>query len=154
MKVYRIAKNKYIEDLSGYGSYLYGGRWSTKGTYALYTASTKSLAYLEFIVHQFDQQTWPANISIATIEVSPKSPIAVLSDLPYGWNSLTYHRSCQLISEKYFAQGALGIEVPSVIVPGESNIIFNPMHHEFQQLISIVNLEPLQIDARFSGGNS
>lgn len=152
MKVYRIAKNEYIEDLSGYGAYLYGGRWSTKGTYALYTACTKSLAYLEFIVHQFDQQTWPANISIATIETDPKSSIMVLKDLPPNWNSLNYHIACQQICQKYFNQGILGIQVPSVIVPGESNIIFNPQHPDFNQLVALANTEPLQIDARFSAG--
>ncbi|MEQ8472140.1 MAG: RES family NAD+ phosphorylase [Marinoscillum sp.] len=154
MKVYRIAKNKYIEDLSGYGAYLYGGRWSTKGTYALYTAVTKSLAYLEFIVHQFDQQTWPSNISIATIEVGQKSPIAPLSDLPHGWNSLNYHISCQQISKEYFDQDILGIQVPSVIVPGEFNIIFNPQHPDFAHLITIKEIEPLHIDDRFSNGRN
>ena len=31
MLLYRIAKKAYIEDLSGLGSRLYGGRWNEKG---------------------------------------------------------------------------------------------------------------------------
>ena len=46
MKVYRISKCEYIEDLEGTGAARYPGRWNSKGVYILYTAATPSLALL------------------------------------------------------------------------------------------------------------
>ena len=51
MKVFRICKCNFVDDLSGTGAALYGGRWNSKGIYILYTAATASLALLETIVH-------------------------------------------------------------------------------------------------------
>ena len=51
MKVYRIAQRNFIEDLSGEGARLFGGRWNHKGTSLLYTAESRSLAALEILVH-------------------------------------------------------------------------------------------------------
>ncbi len=91
MKIYRIAQEPFIRDLSGKGSYLYGGRWTTKGTYALYTAATPSLAYLEYVVHQFERDFWPTNLEIATIEVDERKLMRVsASYLPEGWNQLSH----------------------------------------------------------------
>src|SRR6476469_517053 len=51
MKVYRISKCQYINDLSGTGAAMYGGRWHSKGFYVVYTAASPSLALLESVVH-------------------------------------------------------------------------------------------------------
>ncbi|HMP94283.1 MAG TPA: RES family NAD+ phosphorylase, partial [Phnomibacter sp.] len=47
MVVYRIAACSYINDLSGEGAYLHGGRWNSPGTRLLYTAENPALAMLE-----------------------------------------------------------------------------------------------------------
>jgi len=49
--VYRIAKTRYIYDLTGAGARLYGGRWNQKGIGMIYTSENRSLASLEFLVH-------------------------------------------------------------------------------------------------------
>ncbi|NIR50304.1 RES family NAD+ phosphorylase [candidate division KSB1 bacterium] len=51
MKVYRIARSAYIEDLSGTGARLYGGRWNHKGTSIVYTSKNRALATVEYLVH-------------------------------------------------------------------------------------------------------
>ncbi len=51
MIVYRIAKTKYINDFSGSGARLYGGRWNHKGVGIIYTSGTRSLATVEYLVH-------------------------------------------------------------------------------------------------------
>lgn len=153
MIVYRIARKKFIEDLSGYGAYLYGARWSLPGVYALYTAEHKSLAYLEYLVHQFERDTWPKDLYLATLKVvTPEDILEVPHDeLPPNWNQLEYHIECQLIAKRYFKQVALGVKVPSVIVPGEFNFIFNPRFADFHSRVKILDMEKLEIDKRFSG---
>lgn len=51
MKVYRLTKRKYANDLTGQGAKVVGGRWNSKGNSILYTASSVSLALLEVLVH-------------------------------------------------------------------------------------------------------
>ncbi|MBO0936131.1 RES family NAD+ phosphorylase [Fibrella sp. HMF5335] len=43
MQVYRVATSEYIEDLSGYGAKLNGGRWNREGVAVLYTGSSIAL---------------------------------------------------------------------------------------------------------------
>src|SRR3954470_8827955 len=51
MLVYRISKRSFAGDLNGIGARLYGGRWNSVGISMLYTASSRSLAILEILVH-------------------------------------------------------------------------------------------------------
>ena len=68
MLLYRIAKKKFVEDLSGYGARLYGGRWNDKGYSALYTSSSLSLAMCETLVH-CDKSVVPQNMFFAELEL-------------------------------------------------------------------------------------
>jgi RES domain-containing protein len=45
MIVYRLAKAKYSNDLSGKGAEKTGGRWNSKGTALLYTSESQSTLY-------------------------------------------------------------------------------------------------------------
>src|SRR5688572_5653283 len=51
MVVFRISSCKFIDDLSGTGAALYGGRWNSTGIHMVYTAGSASLAMLESLVH-------------------------------------------------------------------------------------------------------
>ena len=51
MTVYRLCKQAHINDLSGTGAEINGGRWNNKGLPALYTACSRALAVLEVAVH-------------------------------------------------------------------------------------------------------
>ncbi len=151
MTVFRIAQKPYIDDLSGTGAYLFGGRWNLKGTRALYTASSISLAYLEFLVHQFERDNWPQDMWISEIVIKDPGSILELSqkELPASWKNLKYHGETQQVAQKYFSQDRLGIKVPSVIVPSESNILLNPLYKKFQSLVEIQHKESLELDKRF-----
>jgi RES domain-containing protein len=63
MLVYRIVKNRArVNDLSGTGAFMNGGRWNYEGTYALYTSEYRSLALLETLVHTEDEELPPTVI--------------------------------------------------------------------------------------------
>ena len=51
MKFYRITTCDHVNDLSGEGAYLHGGRWNSKGTRMLYTAESMALSMLEALAH-------------------------------------------------------------------------------------------------------
>tara|TARA_Y100001972_G_scaffold127745_1_gene185634 strand:+ start:18224 stop:18688 length:465 start_codon:yes stop_codon:yes gene_type:complete len=151
MTVFRIAQKQYIDDLSGTGAYLYGGRWNLKGTRVPYTASSMSLAYLEFLVHQFERDSWPQNMWVSEIEIkAPDSIIELVQEeLPPTWKDIKYHGETQQITQKYFSQDIIGIKVPSVIAPREFNVLLNPSYKKFQSDVNIQFKEPLELDKRF-----
>ena len=98
MLVYRICKEAYANDLSGQGSKLYGGRWNSKGTSVIYTASSISLAMLEILVH-LPQHLFPKDMVLVTIELPktyPKSEI-LLKDCPKFWDELPPHKNTKKI---------------------------------------------------------
>jgi len=150
MIVTRIAQNQYIRLLDGMGSFLYGGRWSSKGTFAIYTAEFTSLAYLEYLVHQFERNTWPKNLAISKLEISD-SMITTISkeQLPANWQSILYLSETQFIGDRYFKEGELAIKVPSVIVDGEFNVVLNPEHNEFSSAVKRLEVNLLALDKRF-----
>ncbi|MBM2839324.1 MAG: family phosphorylase, partial [Deltaproteobacteria bacterium] len=66
MDLFRIAKTKYINDLSGNGARVYGGRWNEKGVAVIYTSESRALAALEFLVHT-PMALAPKDLSMLTI---------------------------------------------------------------------------------------
>lgn len=149
INTYRIAQEQYIEDLSGYGSYLYGGRWNLPGVYALYLASHKSLAYLEYLVHQYNREIWPKNLMVASIEIDDLLIRKIKpEELPSSWTQLVYQIEIQLTCTRFFTPEILGIEVPSVVVPEESNYILNPAFTGFYDRVKITDLAPANFDER------
>src|ERR1700709_484280 len=98
MKLYRIIQDKFrATDLSVTGSFRFGGRWNSKGTYMLYTSETSSLAYLETLVH-FDKILIPPRLYIVQLEVDDASPIYTLQNSEYksNWRKLSLLENQQL----------------------------------------------------------
>ncbi|MFY0689787.1 MAG: RES family NAD+ phosphorylase [Cyclobacteriaceae bacterium] len=147
---YRIAQSKFIRDLSGQGAFLYGGRWNPVGTKALYLSNNRSLAYLEYLVHQYDRDIWPVDLEIATISIANENAIRHLNDdqLPDTWKTLMYHSEVQEISDLLFREKWMGIRVPSVVVPGEYNYVLNPLHQDFPNCIKIEEISRTNFDER------
>lgn len=58
--VYRVGYRIYAKNpLSGEGSFLYGGRWSSSGTRMAHTSTTLTLAMAEFLEHvRVEDPTW------------------------------------------------------------------------------------------------
>ncbi len=142
MEVYRIVQEKYADDLTGLGSYTYGGRWNAIGTYALYTSTTRALALLELLAH------------VPTHLVKAKNYILLTLELP---QDLLSHRKILKLSmvsqmvlegDKILKQNdLLFFLAPSVIVPEEMNIILNPTYVDYEK-VTIKESRTLDIDTR------
>ncbi len=141
MRLYRITKSKYAEDLSGEGAMRYGGRWNTKGVPVIYTADSAALATLETIVNS-PLKIVPKNRSITVFELSEdiKVESVEISSLPYNWRSYPAPKELGEIGTDWIKnKGVLALKVPSAILPEEEgwNVILNPRHPQFKDIYKI-----------------
>lgn len=139
-------------DLSGKGAEITGGRWNRKGLPVVYTAGTASLAALETIVH-FAAAGLPLNRFLVRIDVPDDLWRARLSastsSLDVGWNALPPGKVSLDFGDAWLkdAAGSLVLEVPSVIVPEESNVLLNSRHPALARVKS-TKLRLWQYDGR------
>ncbi|MEJ7737915.1 MAG: RES family NAD+ phosphorylase [Chitinophagaceae bacterium] len=149
MKVYRISKCNYIDDLTGKGSAGYPGRWHSKGTYILYTAATSSLALLESVVHL--SALTMTDFCIVCLDI-PDNNIAILKndDLPGDWHMYPPPDKCKMLGDNFIVQGKyLALQLPSAVMPEENNFLLNPNHPDFK-LVRVVYKRSMPIDQRLS----
>ncbi|MDO4506769.1 MAG: RES family NAD+ phosphorylase [Spirochaetales bacterium] len=131
MLLYRIAKKAYIEDLSGLGSRLYGGRWNEKGYSAIYTSSSLALCMCETLVH-CDKSIIPQNMFFAEMEIPDEM-------VPADFFKISQNEETSIAGTKWLKEkSCVAIRVPSVILPAEYNkdfnVILNPEHPDFAKL--------------------
>ena len=149
MEVFRVGNAKYINDLSGTGASMAGGRWNDKGTAVVYTARSRALAILESLVH-FSPTTVPKDYKIATLYIPDTvSQITVsMKVLPKDWKLFPPPSKLPSIGTKWLDSNAtLILIVPSAIVNEEENFLINPNHPEMDQ-VQLVNIEEFTFDKR------
>lgn len=158
--LWRIAtesKHHPADDLSGGGAKASGGRWNAPGTAVLYTSENRSLACLETVAH-LASAGLPFNRVLVRIDVpdaiwatrnvfDPTDPDNVGWDVePAGQVSI--HTGTAWAAAFAAAGGSALLEVPSVIVPEENNIIINPAHPD-AGAITARKIRRWTYDARF-----
>jgi len=148
LKIYRIAKQKFINDLTGEGARLYGGRWNKKGSAMLYFSEHLSLCVLEMLVHT-DQQLITNNYYFIEVEISEKMIKSISeSKLPFNWRSNNLISETQDFGNNWLQNNKeLALRIPSAVLPSESNILINPNHIEVSK-IKIIKTSELNLDAR------
>lgn len=124
MKVYRISKTEYARDFSGTGAKLFGGRWNHVNTPCIYTAASQALAVVEFSVN-VNVEFVPLRLSMAIFELR-ESAIFRPDQLPEDWMRIPSPLSTKDFGTVLLKQNVPVFEVPSVVVPGESNFVLNP----------------------------
>ncbi|MCH5721185.1 RES family NAD+ phosphorylase [Niabella hibiscisoli] len=148
MIIYRLVRSEYQDDLSGYGAFLYGGRWNNKGQYALYGAEHISLAVLEIVVN-YDRTTASLLPSYHLVELSvPDSEIIEIdrSVLKKTWSKdMDYTK---YIGDEFLqSRSDLVLKIPSAVIPEENNYLLNPAHKDFKKII-IERSKPYGLDNR------
>jgi len=149
MRVFRLAKYIYANDLSGTGSEIAGGRWNFKGSRLLYSSESRALCMAEIAVHA-PFGIIPENYFMITIYIpqSIKTENVLAERLPKGWNNFPPIRATQEIGEEFIKTGkALVLKVPSAVVQGDFNYLVNPEHNDFNK-IKIVQCEKFDFDER------
>lgn len=148
IKVYRISKCQYIDDLQGTGAASYAGRWHSKGTHILYTASSASLALLESVVHIASIPI--IDYCMLCLEI-PDEKIATIDieQLPVNWYANPAPAALGMIGDNFIKKNEhFALQLPSAIMPEENNILINPAHKDFTK-VKVVYRRIVPIDKRF-----
>ncbi|TYP72199.1 RES family NAD+ phosphorylase [Aquimarina intermedia] len=148
MRVFRIAKDQYIRDLTGIGAKTVGGRWNAKGVAILYTSTSAALSILEVLAH-LPASFFPDNMSIATIDIPDKFVGSfVEQSLPMGWDKIPPPIENHDFTMNWIHQQKyVGFKIPSSIIPKEQNLLLNPSHPNFKS-VKIIDVEPFSFDPR------
>lgn len=141
--VWRIASDTPAygsDDLSGKGAESTGGRWNKKGTPLLYTSGSIALACLETVVHLGGTSPLPLNRYLIKIEITDemwKERVIFDDSNNVGWDALPEG----LVSINWGTSWANSLssllaQVPSIVVPEESNVLINPKHPTASKLVA------------------
>lgn len=148
MVVYNIRKKKYAKTLQASGI---ANRWNMQDDFVLYTSKNRSLAMLELLAHRssiaFDDDFVIMNIElkIRTSDIYIITP----TQLPKHWKRIDAFTHLQKVGHAwYHDKKYLCMEVPSVLVPQEYNIIINTQHPHFAKSVLLSKTEPFIWDTR------
>ncbi len=147
MILYRLTRKKYVNDLSGAGAKVFGGRWNSVGLLMLYLASSRSLAVLEVLVHL--QPTFiPDDYCMITIEAPDDFEAVDEKHLPKNWQESPDEHNFKKIGDKFLRESKkLLLKVPSSIVKEEFNYLANPLHAKASKL-KVIQIDPFSFDSR------
>jgi RES domain-containing protein len=149
MLLHRISHEKYIQDLSGKGAWLNGGRWNSPGKAVLYTSESLALAAWEVFVHT-PKDLLPPNLMHAIILLPDSGlhkPITI-KDLPENWDSSLAPEVFRQTGDKWLdSLETLLLKVPSAVIATAFNYLINPKHPDFH-LVKIQSIQPFRFDER------
>lgn len=132
---------------TGEGARRFGGRWNSPGVAMVYGSATLALAALETLLHLNPH----LSLSYVVFKIRFREPW--LETLPSraladGWDVEPPGPASMSVGDNWVREKrSVVLAVPSVIVPGELNYLFNPAHPSFKSL-RIGQPEPFEFDAR------
>ncbi len=148
---WRIVKARHARSaFNGEGARLFGGRWNNKGTPMVYAAGSQSLAVLEMLVHLEAAELLGHYVLIPVTFDHRLARTLAARSLPAGWRRSPAPAATRRIGDRWVnaAQSAV-LQVPSVLVPGESNYLINIVHPDFRK-ISIGRAQAYAVDPRLA----
>ena len=145
---WRLADPAFASDLEGTGNRTSGARWNSPGRGVLYCSENLSLCVLETLVH----------LNPAARAVLPPR-VALKISYPDEIERFGFHAvsgavnlsASRRIGDNWLDLGEqLVLAAPSIIVPQERNIMFNPAHPAMAE-VSIVEMIEFNYDTRLAG---
>lgn len=145
---FRIVKHRHAKHAFNVdGARLAGGRWNSPAQRAVYLSSTLSLAALETFVHLGDDA---ARLEYVYFDVEIPASVSILSlaRKPKGWRNEPPTEASMRVGNRWLAgNSSVLLEVPSAIIPSETNLILNPLHPDASKL-KIGTARVFQFDPR------
>jgi RES domain-containing protein len=149
--VWRLAGPEFAEQLDGEGSGLEGGRWNPAGLQALYTSEHLSMSVLEVYVHLPPQMRDVLPV-LTAVQISVPDSAGMMRVTTERLTELLATpdplAACRAIGAAWIGRSVdLVLQVPSVIVPEETNFVLNPAHPHMGE-VKIVSTRPFRFDPR------
>jgi len=148
--LFRLTKAEFVATaFDGEGARLYGGRWNSKGSPCVYLGATRAICVLETLVHLNNQQKLSL-FSMLQVTV-PEDLVLTLEapDWPTDWAVDPAPSSTKDIGDHWLADsGSLVLLVPSSVVAGEWNALFNPVHPAAREIIAAAKAVDFALDPR------
>jgi RES domain-containing protein len=149
MRAWRIAKKSHALDRSGGGGFAEAGRWHEQGQAVIYAGLTPEICVLEKLAHT--GQLLPADLVLVELSLPEGTGLYLetpFAELPSGWDVLPPGTASAAFGSRFLRGGqALGLIVPSAIVPEGRNILINPLHPAIAQ-VTMTILRPYRFDQR------
>lgn len=143
MRVFRLSRKFYVNNLSGKGAAIFGNRWNSKGVEMVYTAQSRALAMAEVLVH-ISLEVLPDDYMMVELEIPDSMQIEVLSleILDSSWNKHPPTSTTQKMGDKFIYDRNFGVlKVPSTVVKGDFNFLLNPNHPDIKKIKVIETVE-------------
>lgn len=120
---------------AGEGAWRWGGRWNPPRTRVVYTSGSLALAALEFFVH-LEPNFAPDDLQAYAVELPDgvRTERLAVARLPPGWDRAAKAATRSLGGAWARAGKSVGLWVPSAVVPGDWNLLINPVHGDFRRL--------------------
>jgi len=149
IKLFRICNSEHINDISGTGARIYGGRWNHPGYPVVYSSGSRSLAVLEFLVH-VPMALAPQNLSIVEINIqnNGKRKLITENQLPSNWRDYPAPEQLATIGTNWIkANSSLLLDIPSAVVDKEINTLINPLHPDIKH-VNVATKEKFFFDSK------
>jgi len=149
VNIYRVTKKKYLNDLSGEGAKLYGGRWNAKGVPMLYCSENMAMCVLEILVH-LDMKYLNDTYGYMMLKI-PDEMVESISTYEIDdprWRQNPPSELTISYGTKWIKSAAsVTLRVPSAVLPHENNILINTQHPRFAE-IEVMETGDLLLDNR------
>jgi len=153
MQVFRICKKEHgrtgEQAMSGEGGLHGSARWHTRGHRIIYTATSTPLATLEIAVNLKQPKVIPDYVMLE-VDV-PDDRIITLraSALPAGWDVRDSEPNVsRAIGDLWLDnEVSLALQIPSVVIANQYNVLINPRHPNFDQ-VTFADPVPFPFDPR------
>jgi len=126
----------------------YSGRWHNIGHEVFYASTSIALAALEYAANSAVR---PTDSVLMKIELPDDSIVTIEQrlggPLPANWPYVEVQTQ-HLGTEWLASNDSIALEVPSVIIPQERNLILNPKHARFALEVRLLETIPFFFDPR------
>jgi RES domain-containing protein len=115
----------------------------------VYFALSRAMAVMEVLVHIRPEEI-DRDFVLAVFEVLDDSLLTIdIADLPKNWKKESEVETLKGIGNKFIKDNKfLLMKVPSIIIEEDYNLVFNPNHHQSDQ-IKLVEKRLFKFDLRF-----
>ena len=151
-QAWRIADGRF-DPFSPVGASLVGGRWNSPGLGVIYASRSYAGAMLECLAHAGIGRVPRTHVAVA---IAIAEAVVVerhdASSLPAGWDRADL-RVARAFGDAWFhEQRTAVLVVPSVVARREGNVLINPQHPDFSNIVASAP-EPVVWDARLFAPN-